>query len=269
MAANNLGPSRDWGIEATGSPFKHFVYMLGIFEGDGRNTRARADHTLAGRLEYELLDAVDLGASFSQGDVVADAEVEGVEMTPRGLPGVGASQFRFYDPHFVSGRRRRFGADARWAAGPVALRGEWLRADEERNGQGATFDDLPMEIGHGWVASATWLVTGEKKTRTIKPKRPISDGGVGAIEIGARFDTLRFDDAGEDAGFAGAGNRARNIREAPAQAWTGGLSWWPEAWIRLMGNVVLETFEDELLAPEPGRQGHYVTILGRLQLSLP
>ena len=215
------------------------------------------------------MNAIDLGASFSQGDVDPDPELIGVDVTPRGLPGVGASDFRFFDPHFVAGRRRRLGADARWARGPVAVRGEWMRVREERAGQGPVFDDLPAEIGDGFVASITWLVTGEKKSRTIKPSRALSRKGPGAIELGARFDSLRFDDDGDGAGFAGAGNRARNIREAPARAWTGGLSWWPESWIRLMGNVVLEDFEDVLLAPESGRQGRYVTILGRLQVSLP
>ena len=269
MIASHLVPSRDWGVEATGTPFKRFEYMIGIFEGDGRTQRARADRTLAARLEYGVLKTLDLGASFSEGDVTADAEVEGVEPVPRGLPGAGASRFRFYDPHFVDGRRRRLGADARWSQGPVALRGEWLRATEERRGQGPVFEDLPAEIGQGWLASATWLVTGDKKARTIKPARPLSKGGPGAIELGARYETLRFDDEDGDIGFAGSGNRARNIRPAEARAFTGGLSWWPESWIRLMGNVVLEHFEDALLAPEPGRQGQYVTILARLQVQVP
>jgi phosphate-selective porin len=270
MLANALAPSRDWGAMATGSPFKRFDYMVGVFQGDGGTQRSRSERTVAARVEYGLLKSVDVGASFSQADVAADVEVEGgADPTPRGLAGIGASQFRFFDPHFVDGRRRRLGADARWSAGPMAVRGEWLRATEERNGQGSTFDDLPGEVGEGWMASATWLVTGEKKTRTIKPSRPLSTGGPGAIEIGARFDTLRFDDDGDPGGFEGSGNRARNIRPASARAFTGGLSWWPEPFIRLMGNVVLERFEDALLAPEPGRQGNYVTILGRLQVSLP
>ena len=151
----------------------------------------------------------------------------------------------------------------------MALRGEWLRAREERKGQGSVFDDLPAEIAQGWGASATWLVTGEKKSRTIKPEKPLSKGGPGAIELGARFESMRFDDEDGDVGFAGAGNRARNIRPAADRTFTGGLSWWPESWVRLMGNVVLERYEDALLAPEPGRRGQYGTILGRLQISLP
>jgi phosphate-selective porin len=254
---------------AFGAVTKHLDYMVGVFEGDGRTARFRAERTIAARLEYALTKRIDLGASFTDGEVKADAEVDGIDPLPRGLPGVGPSDFRFSETRFVNGNRRRFGADARFAAGPVALRGEWLRAREERNGQGAVFDDLPAEIGQGWVASATWLLTGEKKTRTIEPRKPVNKGGIGAIELAARYESMRFDDDGEDAGFAGAGNRARNIRPAADRAFTGGLSWWPHATVRLMGNVVLERYEDALLAPEPGRQGQYVTILGRLQVSLP
>jgi phosphate-selective porin OprO/OprP len=269
LVVTNLAPSRDWGGMAFGSVTRHLDYMVGVFKGDGRSARFRSERTLAARLEYALGKRVDLGASFTDGEVKAEAEVEGIDPLPRGLPGVGPSDFRFSETRFVSGNRRRFGADARFAAGPVGVRGEWLRAREERKGQGAVFDDLPAEIGQGWTLSATWLVTGEKKTRTIEPRKPITRGGIGAIEVGARYESMRFDDDGEDTGFAGAGNRARNIRPAADRAFTGGLSWWPHATVRLMGNVVLERYEDALLAPEPGRQGQYVTILGRLQVSLP
>jgi phosphate-selective porin len=115
---------------------------------------------------------------------------------------------------------------------------------------------------------ATWLLTGDKKKQTIKPRRPLFHGP-GAIEIGARYEELRFDDTGPDTGFAGVGNRSRNIRPAADTAFTGGLSWWPIQWVRLMGNVVIERFEDPLLAPEPGRTGDYVTLMWRVQLELP
>ena len=147
--------------------------------------------------------------------------------------------------------------------------GEWRRGAGDRVEQGGGREIKKEKIGEGWVGSATWLVTGDRKSRSVRPARPLSKGGPGAIQLGVRYERLRFDDEGDDAGFAGAGNRARNIRPAEASAWTGGLSWWPESSVRLLGNVVLERFEDALLAPEPGRRGNYVTILGRLQLQLP
>jgi phosphate-selective porin len=111
-------------------------------------------------------------------------------------------------------------------------------------------------------------VTGESKKNRVEPKRPFPHGP-GAIEIGARFEELRFDDVGPDEGFAGAGDRARNIRPAADRAFTGGVSWWPVHWVRFMGNVVVERYLDPLLAPEPGRRGNYVTLLARAQVALP
>ena len=84
-----------------------------------------------------------------------------------------------------------------------------------------------------------------------------------ALAGGSPFGT----DTGE--GFEGAGDRARNIRPAADRVFTGGLSWWPVYWVRFMGNVVVERYLDALLAPEPGKQGNYVTLLFRAQLALP
>jgi len=269
LIAFNLAPSRDWGVMLHGELFDRLEYLAGVFEGDGRTARFRADTTFAARAELKVLKSLDVGGSFTDGEVTANPEGEDLDPVPRGLEGEGASLYRFSETRFVQGKRRRWGADARWAMGPVAVRGEWMQVREERLGQGATFDDLPAEIAEGWVASATWLVTGEKKDNSIKPKRPISKGGLGAIELGVRYEDLGFDDEGDGTGFAGAGNRARNIRPTADRAFTGGLSWWPERWMRLMGNVLLEEFSDPLLAPEPGRQGQYTTILARLQFMLP
>ncbi len=161
----------------------------------------------------------------------------------------------------------RWGADARVQAGPVALWGEFLQAREERNGQGPTLEDLPEVVGDGWSVSATWLVTGEKKTRTIRPDRSLF-GGPGAIELALRYEELRFDDV-ENEGFESAGSRARNVRPAGYRAFTGGLSWWPSTFLRLMGDVVVERYDDALRAPEPGKEGNYVSLLGRVQVHLP
>ena len=84
-----------------------------------------------------------------------------------------------------------------------------------------------------------------------------------------RYDWLKVDDDGPDTGFQGAGNRARNIRPVSAHMITGGVSWWPVGYVRFMGNVVGERYDDPLLAPVPGRKASYVTVLGRLQLSVP
>ncbi len=110
-------------------------------------------------------------------------------------------------------------------------------------------------------------MTGEKKKRTIRPRRSLF-GGPGAVELAVRYEELRFDDV-KNEGFESAGSRAANIRPAGLRAFTGGLSWWPGPFLRLVGDVVVERYDDALRAPEPGKTGNYVSLLGRVQVHLP
>jgi phosphate-selective porin len=268
LGASDIGVGRDWGVELHGQPAKSVEYFVGLFRGDDRTSVTRADWTAAGRLIVSPADDLDVGVSFAQGDVEEEEELPGSDPRPKGVIGEGPSGFEFYDRHFVNGRRRRMGADLAYTPGPIAIKGEFLETREERIGQGSTFDDLPDQRARGWAGSFTWLVTGESKKTRIEPRKPFPHG-IGAIEIGARYEELRLDDVGPDEGFAGAGNRARNIRPAADRVFTGGLSWWPVHWVRFVGNVVVERFLDPLLAPEPGRRGNYVTLLSRVQVALP
>ncbi|MET0553249.1 MAG: porin [Vicinamibacteria bacterium] len=264
LLADTIGPDRDWGVMVHGRADR-LGYDVGVFRGDNRTSATRADWTGAARVTFELAKALDLGASFAQGRVDEDPSDDPVA---KGMQGAGAAGFEFYDRHFVDGTRRRLGADLKYTPGPLGLKAEYLEGREERRGQGSTFDDLPDQVARGWAASATLLLTGDAKKARIEPKRPFPHGP-GAIEIGVRYEDLRFDDDGDDTGFSGAGDRARNIRPAADRVLTGGLSWWPVHYVRFMGNVAVERYLDPLLAPEPGRRGNYVTLLFRAQLQVP
>ena len=268
LLATHIGPARDLGVMVSGELGDLAGYQAGVFAGDGRTRRDRAGATIAARIVLSPLKGLELGASFASGDVEAETEAPGVEPRPLGFLGEGPAGFEFYGRRFVNGRRLRAGGEGAFVSGPASLKAEFLQGREERLGQGPVFEDLPEQVVNGWAVSATWLLTGEKKKRTIEPGASLFRGP-GAIEVGVRYESLRFDDAGPDSGFEGAGNRARNVRPGADRIATGGISWWPAAWIRITGNVVVERFEDALLAPEPGRQGSYVTLLGRLQLQVP
>jgi len=262
-----FAPARDWGVMLHGQLGRLVEYQAGVFEGDGRTLKNRARTTIAGRLVLSPAKVLDLGGSFAQGDVGADPAGPDLDPAPRGLRGDSLTDFRFFAPLFVDGRRQRWGAEASFRAGPVGLRGEYLETRESRRGQGPTLGDLPEVVGRGWTVAATWLLTGERKVRTIRPEHALF-GGPGAVELGVRYDEVRFDDT-ENEGFEGVGNRSRNIRPAGLRAITGGLSWWPTTWLRLMGDVVVERYDDPQRAPEPGREGDYVSFLGRVQVHIP
>jgi phosphate-selective porin len=264
---DSIGPSRDWGALVHGEISRVLEYQAGVFAGDDRSGDRRAGTTGAGRLVLKPARWLDLGGSFSQGDVQADPAGPGLDPEPKGLAGTSVSGYRFFPSVHVNGRRQRWGADARIQAGPFSLWGELLETREQRKGQGPTLLDLPDVRGDGWSATATWLVTGEKKTRTIRPDRSLF-GGPGAVELAVRYEELRFDDV-ENEGFESAGSRAANIRPAGYRAFTGGLSWWPSSFLRFVGDVLVERYDDALRAPTPGKKGDYVTLLGRVQVHLP
>lgn len=276
LIGQNLAPGRDWGVMLHGEVLKRINYQAGVFAGDGRTELFRAETTVAARVLYRVIRGLDAGGYFSQGNVKAPPEppagllVVPLELIPvaNGFGTRGPSGYRFSDRRFVEGRRLRAGLEATLARGPFGVKGEYMHGREERKGQSAIFTDLPEEVANGWAISATWLLTGDKKERTIKPKKPLFKG-IGAIEIGARYEGLRYDDNGPNVGFEGAGNRARNMRPAALKVATGGVSWWPTPWMRVMGNVVVDRYIDELLAPETRRLGNYVSLQGRLQFHLP
>ena len=266
LPARNLAPDRDWGVGAHGEVGR-VEYSVGVFQGDDSYSFRTTGTTGAGRLVVKVGD-LELGGSFAQGRVKAEEEVPGTLPQPRGMEGQAVSSFEFFKRKYVDGTRRWIGGDLAFLRGPFGLKGEYLEQREERLGQGPSFEDLPAVKGKGWAASATWLVTGEKKRRTIRPDRPVFHGP-GAVELSFRYDEVRYDDVGQEEGFAGVGDRSRNVRPAADRSFTGGLSWWPRPFLRLVGNVVQERFADPLLAPEPGREGNYVSVIVRFQIELP
>jgi phosphate-selective porin len=262
-----IAPTRDWGVMLHGELGRFVEYQAGVFEGDGSSGDDRAGTTAAARLVLKPARWLDLGGSFSQGEVDADPGASGLALEPKGFAGTSVTDYRFFPRVFVDGRRLRWGAEARIQAGPAALWGEFLEGREDRKAQGPTLEDLPDLQGEGWSVTATWLVTGERKARTIRPSRSLF-GGPGAVELAVRYEELRFDDVTNE-GFESAGSRAANVRPAGFRALSGGLSWWPSPFLRLVGDVVIERYEDALRAPEPGREGTYTSLLGRVQVQLP
>ncbi len=266
LPSRNLSPDRDWGVAAHGE-IGRVEYTVGVFQGDDSYSFRSTGPTAAGRLVVKLGDLA-LGGSLAQGDVDPEEEVPGALPQPRGQEGRAVSSFEFFKRKYVDGSRRWIGGDLAFLRGPFGIKGEYLEQREERRGQGPTFEDLPAVKGSGWAASATWLVTGEKKKRTIRPDRPVFHGP-GAVELGFRYDEVRYDDVGPDTGFAGVGDRSRNVRLAAERCLTAGISWWPRAFLRIEGNLARESFEDPLLAPEPGREGNYLSVIVRFQIELP
>jgi len=123
-----------------------------------------------------------------------------------------------------------YGLELAGVFGPFNASAEYLRADVSRDGG---FSDAEFD---GYYAQAGWFITGETRPYKgksgnfgrVKPNSPFSlkNGGTGAVELVARYESLDLNDAG--AGVLG----------GEVESITAGVNWHLNNNVRLMANVV-------------------------------
>ncbi|HKE86116.1 MAG TPA: porin [Vicinamibacterales bacterium] len=247
---DHLSPGRETGVALHGQFNKRAVgYEAGVFNGDGEDEDARLDRnhrverTFAARVTGRPLRRARLPAHA--GELIVGFAITGGDV-PEGLSSLrGRTVFHesFVDPVYVQGRRLRLGLETDWQPGPFSVKGEFIRATDERKNQGVMQEDLPARVAQGWYVSSTWVMTGEAKYGGVDPRRPLFRGGLGALELAARYERLGFGST-----FAGETDstspRGANLLETSDTAWTGGVNWYANRWIKVQANVIRERIED-------------------------
>lgn len=266
LASSTIAPARERGVMVHGRFFgRGLTYEIGGFQHDGDNGRLKEPQfvqpgepvpevgpTVAGRVTAAVLrrlpvadklKSLRLGVAYTNGEL------------PEGLNSIrGKSEYgtsTFFKPVYVKGRRQRIGTELAWTPGPVGIKAEWMQAREDRDGQGNRNQDLSAFLSTGWYASGTWIVTGEDKQDDIVPRKPLFRGGIGAIEVGAKYDELAFGSALHE-GTAFQNPRADNLIGAKDRVWTMGVNWFPNRWVRLTANAIHEDFEYAVSTPASG-----------------
>ncbi|MGH9385803.1 MAG: OprO/OprP family phosphate-selective porin [Vicinamibacterales bacterium] len=279
LASSTIAPGRDRGVLASGRFFgRGITYELGVFEHDGDNGRLREPQfilegtevpqpgpSIAGRLTFAVLrafnapdwlDGLRVGVAYTTADL------------PDGLNSLrGQSVFgtaNYFDRVYVKGRRQRIGSEFSWTPGPVGLKAEWMQAREDRENQGNRDQDLSDFLSTGWYASGTVLLTGENKADEIEPDRPLFQGGIGAIELGVRYDELGFGSARHE-GQAFQNPRSDNLIGAKDKTWTFGVNWFTSKWVRIVVNAIHEELVDAVETPVNGISSYWAG-LARLQI---
>lgn len=244
IATRSLAPGRDLGVMAHGRLFaRRLRFQTGIFRSGGDNVRAaerrdpRHGALVAGRLVYRpwsesagvaLLRGLALGAAVTTGRV------------PEGyynLRGETVFDVPFFPTVVVHGWRRRFGGEIDWRAGPVALGGEAMLVADERLGQSTDDNSLPDIVARGWYLRATWLVTGETKTDRVRPARPLLKGGLGAVELAARVESLALASRGA-AEVPTRSARGEAVVPVGDRTVTLGVNWYLNRFFKLQANVI-------------------------------
>lgn len=261
LAARALAPSRDVGVMAFGGVLDNVLrYEAGFFRGGGDNapipgagpevrSRTSAARVVfrpwnSARARFGRLRSLTFGAAFTTGRV------------PEGLNSLRAETVtgdRLAEPVYVNGLRRRVGAEVQWRPGPVSMQGEFIWATDERRHQGIDNEDLPSVNQQGWYVSGTWLMTGEEKKNNVEPARPLFQGGLGAFELASRVEALSFGagDAGDDVAWPGP--RARRIAVSRDAAWTIGLNWYLNEFVKVQLNAIRERRDGDNVTPSEKR----------------
>jgi len=276
LVSTTIPPARDKGVMVHGRVLRRgLTYEVGVFDDDGDNGRLQEPQfSVTGVIE-------DLGPSYA-GRVTATplrpiastfenlrvGVAYGAVDVPEGLNSLrGQTVYgtrEFFPPVYVNGQRTRLGAEFTYTPGPVGLAAEWMQAREQRLSQGIGDVDLSDLVTTGWYGSATWLVTGEDKGNFDNPRRPLFQGGIGAVELGVRYEELQFESA-DKVGPAFRNPRAEHILSNSDRVWTAGLNWWPNRWVRITLNAIREEFKDPPRTPLPDTTEFWSGV-ARLQL---
>jgi phosphate-selective porin OprO/OprP len=166
--------------------------------------------------------------------------------------------------YIVNGTRRRTGVEMQLRPGPASVKAEWMRVETERLGQSVEDSDLPPLVGQGWYVSGTYAITGEKKSRVDRPKKPLLHGGAGAIEVAARVESLEFKSgSGETPSRS---PRAAVVLPNRDQVATLGVNWYVNRFFKIQANYIREKLDDPSQGPLPP-QGTFSTTAVRFQVS--
>jgi len=257
LGAVYLAPGRDTGVVVHGRLFSRGLsYASGVFLHDGDHARSKriqgGDGTAAVRVTGTPLRSIaafkglELGTAFTAGDVSADS------FRPNGLRNrTVMTEDYFFDSVYVNGRRHRWEGDLEWVAGPASLRAEYTYVTDDRLAQGLEGEDLPDARYRSWYVSGGCVLTGERKTRPIRPRTSFLKGGIGAIELAARYEETA-EDSVDRTGTPSRSPRAATILPSGNHVLTLGVNWILNRWITVQTNVIREHVQDAARNPVPG-----------------
>jgi phosphate-selective porin OprO/OprP len=274
LAATHLAPGRDKGVMVHGRLFDRLVgYEAGVFEHDGRNARTHnADKVYGGQTPavrvtvQPLRNTKQTRGDFSAGVAMTWSDVpEGIG----GLRGQTVLEQNFFSASdvIVNGRRRRIGVESQLRYGAASVKGEWMRVDTERRGESVEDSNLSPLIGEGWYVSGSYALTRDRKADGLdKPKKPLFQGGVGAIELAARLESLAFR-SGASGEPPSRSPRADVILGNRDRVTTLGVNWYVNRWIKIQANFIRETLDDPSQGPLPS-QASFTSRVVRFMFSL-
>lgn len=172
----------------------------------------------------------------------------------RQRPLVHSAEARYVaTPGLHADRERTWGVEAAAVNGPFHVAGEAYWHQARRPGAGD-----PIFFG-AYAEAGMFLTKGDSRPLkggqfgAIKPGKPLGEGGIGAVQVNARYDYLDLNDRGVTGGVQ--------------KAYMASIIWTPTAWMRLMAEAARIDYRGAAIAVA-GRRDYGVDVVGaRVQFS--
>ncbi len=203
--SNNILPNRDLGVSVFGDVLGNKVsYAVGVFNGTidgGENTTAQdvnSDKEFTARLfatpfvgTDSALAGLGFGVAATTGNTVGTASI--TNLPSYKTPGQANSFFSYSANTIANGTRQRLSPQAYFYSGPFGLLTEYAIVTQDISN---STNKLKVKNDALQVA-ASWLLTGEdasfKSVKPYSPFKPGPDGGWGAVELVARYQSANID----------------------------------------------------------------------------
>lgn len=232
----NLVPNRGigvqlWGDWNAGMLSWQLAAMNGVTDGSSSDTDTNDGKDLVARVfakpfqdtTIEALQGLGVGVAMSWGHESG---------TPASYRTAGQQTFFSWASGVaLEEDRLRVSPQLNYYWGPFGLLGEYVISKNSLSRNGGREDDADV---HAWQLTASWVLTGENASfNGVNPRSPFSPsgGGIGAVEIAARFGQLSVPDEVFDKGFATPTSAARTASEAGL-----GVNWYLNRWLKLVVN---------------------------------
>lgn len=243
---SDLLPYRDIGFEVRGDIAKGLLsYQVGVFDGapDGQSTDSNSTPDFnstgkfvwVGRLfakpfrlsDWPALKAFGIGVAATYVDASGTATTTSTTSLLANYKTTGQqplfsyrnnTAIGFNNATIANGIERRWVPQANYYIGRFGLLAEYVQADQQVSRHlTATSSRSGTMNNHAWQVQSYFFLTGEKETydQPVVPNRSVTQGGIGAWEIVARYHELSFDEgafAGGGSSFANPATAARNAR---------------------------------------------------------
>ncbi|MGY8985578.1 MAG: OprO/OprP family phosphate-selective porin [Sphingomonadales bacterium] len=166
---------------------------------------------------------------------------------------------RFLNTGRIADQDFTYGLEAAFLSGSFAIQTEVSRLTAKLSN--AIFDQENPNFKGGYI-DFSWFITGEQRSYNpkkgsfggIKPLKPTSSGGAGAVQLAVRFDGVDLSDQG--------------IMGGSQTSVIGGINWYPNRWMRFMVNYSTTTINDGfLVAANMSGQNSVKTFGTRLQIN--